>query len=161
VKRGEIVSWTQKDAALPMPISTNEPVIALAVDSSDIVQALNQQLIAVTGLSAAAYSLKIDGKVAGTFSKEKLAGGINIALLPTPMQKQAGEVHKLTLSHNNIHFTRWREIEFAMEKYPRTEKPVKEIVKILDEQEAEVIEQQRAMAQPKPHKFELVPKSEE
>jgi lysophospholipase L1-like esterase len=161
VKRGETVSWTQTDAGLPMPIGTNEPVTALAVKSSDVVQSLDQQVINVNGLSAASYTLKIDGRSFGAFSKEELAQSINIALLPTPMQKQAAEVHKLTLSHNDIHFARWRQIQVPMEKYPRTEKGVKELSDLLDQEEAEVVKKQRAMAQPKPHKFELVPKRDE
>src|SRR5205823_8692264 len=89
--------WTQLDEALPMPVDLNDPIVALAVKSSDFLQALDQETLKVTGLSAANFNLKIDGEEAGSFSREQLAEGINLATLPTPMAKQAAEVHKLTL----------------------------------------------------------------
>ena len=36
------------------------------------------------------------------------AEGINLAILPTPMAKQAADVHAMTLKHTNIHNARWR-----------------------------------------------------
>ena len=68
------------------------------------------------GLAAGRYTLKIDGEPAGTFTAEQLAQGINLAELPTPMARQAAEVHALTLRHNNIHAARWRQIQVPLEK---------------------------------------------
>ena len=62
LKAGETISWTQLDAALPMPIDLKDPVIALAAKASDVEQALNQQILKVTGLEAPRYQLTIDGK---------------------------------------------------------------------------------------------------
>src|SRR5436309_14985939 len=42
LKAGDEISWTQFDEALPMPVDLNDPIVALAVKSSDFVQALNQ-----------------------------------------------------------------------------------------------------------------------
>src|SRR5207249_2631587 len=106
------------------------------------------------------YNLKIDGNLVDKFSKEDLAKGVNIALLSTPMQKQAAEVHKLTLQHNDLHFTRWRDVQVPLSakiKNPKAAEPIKQLLDILDEDEANVIKQQREAAQPKPHRFELVP----
>jgi lysophospholipase L1-like esterase len=160
LKTGSQISWEQLDKALPMPVDLNDPVVALAVASSDFIQALNQQTLKVTGLSAANYVLKIDGNEAGTFTKEQLAEGINFATLPTPMAKQAAEVHKLTLQHNNIHFQRWRQVQvpLADNKTPKVQAAVKDLMTALDEEEAAVMKQQRTAAQPKPHQFQLVPK---
>jgi len=121
---------------------------------------LNQQTLKVTGLSAASCHLKIDGDEIGSFTKEQLAEGINLATLPTPMAKQAAEVHKLTLQHNNIHFQRWRQIQvpLAEGRTPKVQAAVKDLMAALDEEEAEVVKQQRAAAQPKRHQFKLVPK---
>src|SRR5207247_2131630 len=145
---------------LPMPISTNQPIMALAVNSSDILDSLDQQLLKVTGLSSASYTLKIDGSAVGNFSKDDLAKGVNIALLSTPMQKQAAEVHKLTIEHNDIHFARWRTVEVPLAgiKNSKAARPIKDLVEILDQEEADAIKQQREMAQPKAHRFELVAK---
>jgi len=160
LKAGDEPSWTQLDEALPMPVDLNDPVVALAVKSSDFIQALDQQPLKVTGLTAANYNLKIDGEDVGSFTKEQLAEGINLATLPTPMAKQAVEVHKLTLQHNNAHFQRWRQIQvpLAEHKSSNVQKAVNELMAALDEEEAEVVKQQRAAAQPKPHQFQLVPR---
>ncbi len=48
----ETISWSQHDAALPMPIDQKNNAIALAVKASDVQQALNQQTLKVSGLDA-------------------------------------------------------------------------------------------------------------
>ena len=80
-------------------------------------------------------------------------------MLPTPMAQQAMEVHKLTLQHNQIHFTRWRQIQvpLANDKSPKVQKAVTELMAALDAEEAELVEQQRASAQPEARKYELTP----
>ena len=160
LKVGEAISWTQLDQALPMPVDLGDSVVALAVKSSDFIQSLNQQTLKVTGLTAASYELKIDGSEVGSFGKDQLAEGINLAILPTPMARQAGDVHKLTLQHNNIHFKRWRTVQVPMadDKTPGVQKAVKGLMDALDAEEAGVVQQQRATAQPKPHQFQLTPK---
>jgi len=146
--------WTQTDAALPLPIDMSDPVMALAVQSSDVEQALNWQPLKITGLKLGRYGLKIDGASVGSFTSDQLASGINLAMLPTPMAKQAAEVHALTLKHNNVHFARWRSIQVPLEKETLTLKPP--AMSALDALEQEIVAQQRAKAQPKPHTFELV-----
>jgi lysophospholipase L1-like esterase len=160
LKAGEGISWTQIDEALPMPVDLNDSVIALAVKSSDFIQALNQQTLKVTGLTAAGYNLKIDNDEIGSFTKEQLAGGINLATLPTPMARQAVEVHKLTLQHNNAHFQRWRQIQvpLADHKSAKVQNAVKGLMDALDDDEAGVVKEQRAAAQPQRHQFQLSPK---
>ncbi len=157
---GDTVAWTQMDDALPMPVMMRDPVTALAVNSSDFLQALDQQPLKVTGLTANEYTLRIDGLSAGEFTKEQLAEGINLAPLPSPMLNQAMEVHQLTLQHNNVHFFRWRQIEvpLASHKSPKVQQAGQELLAALDEEEAVVVKQQRAAAQPKEHKYELLPR---
>ena len=130
LKAGDEISWTQFDEALPMPVDLNDPIIALAVKSSDFLQALNQQTLKVTGLRAANFELKIDGGEQSSFTREQLAEGINLATLPTPMAKQAAEVHKLTLQHNNIHFQRWRQIQVPLAdgRTPRVQKAAQDLL---------------------------------
>jgi lysophospholipase L1-like esterase len=159
-KTEDEITWTQFDEALPMPVDWKDPVVALAVQSSDFLQALDQQTLKVAGLSAAQYDLKIDGASMASFTRERLAEGINLATLPTPMAKQAAEVHKLTLQHNDIHFQRWRQIQvpFAESKTPKMQRAAKDLMEGLDEEEADLVKQQRAAAQPRPHQFQLVAK---
>ncbi len=158
LKTGQKVSWTQADAALPMPIATNDSVMALAERSSDVVDSLDKQIVKVTGLEGNWYTLTMDGGAVHTFSRQQLAEGVNLALLPTPMFKQAAEVHKLTLQHNNVHFTRWRNVQIPLSDYknPQVRAKVMALLKALDEEEANVVQQQRQTAQPRPHDFELI-----
>ncbi len=149
------LAWTQEDGALPFPINMNDPVIALVVKSSDVVQALDQQPLKVTGLTAARYKLSIDDEEVGNFSKEELERGINLAVLPTPMVKQAAAVSDLTAKHNTIHFARWRQLQVPLQgdQLPH----LQAAFDALDALEADVVEKQRALSQPKARHYQLAP----
>lgn len=152
---GPSITWTQSDEALPMPVDWNDPVTALAVRSSDFMEALDQEPLIVTNLDAPRWTLKIDGDAVGTFTREELAAGVNLAQYPTPMARQAAQVQALTVKHNNIHFLRWRSVQVPLqgERDPHIRKALAE----LDAFEADVVKEQRAAAIPKPHQFELAP----
>ncbi len=126
IKAGATVSWTQLDAALPMPIDLKDPVIALAAKASDVEEALNEQVLKVTGLDAPRYQLKIDDKEIVELTKDQLAAGVNLAAYPTPMFRQAQSVHRLTLRHNDLHFQRWRtlQVPLASRGYPNLPKAI-------------------------------------
>lgn len=150
------LSWTQTDDALPFPFDMKDQTLALAVKSSDIFETLNRQVLKVSNLSGANYTLKIDGQEVTTLSKEELAAGVNLATLRTPMLQQAMDVHDLTLKHNNLHFARWRTVQVPLQEIQTP--AVKNAMKALDDVEAEVIAQQKTKRQPQPHRFELVPR---
>ncbi len=152
------LSWTQADNALPMPVNLKDPVVALTVRSSDVIQSLDEERLTVTGTAAARYTLKIDGEEIGTFTKEQLEGGINLAELSTPMAKQAAVVHDLTLKHNTVHYARWREVQVPLENLQLDNKQT--AMDALDRLEDELIGQQRAAAQPRPRHYELVPRND-
>ena len=152
---GGTVRWIQADQALPMPVDMNDPVTALAVNSSDFVQALDEQPLKVTGLKEGTFVLKIDGSEVGKFSSEQLAHGVNLALIPTPMFKQAQEVHKLTLQHNEIHFVRWRQVQVRAMNADHM--ALEKALDGLDALEEDIVKKQRAAAQPVEHKYELMP----
>jgi lysophospholipase L1-like esterase len=149
------LTWTQEDAALPMPVDPKDPILSLAVRASDFVEALDRQPLRITGLPRARYVLRIDGETAGSFSRLDLADGVNLALLPTPMLKQALEVHALTIRHNQIHFERWRHLQVYLQEQ-KLER-LQPALDSLDALEAELIDQQRAAAQPKSRRYELSP----
>ncbi len=153
------LSWSQLDKALPMPVDLGDEIMKLAVHSSDFIQALNQQPLKITGLTANKYTLKIDGHPIGEFTREELAGGINLAVLNTPMAQQAKEVHKLTVQHNNLHFERWRDIQVRLTKHTsgKISKATKALLTAFDTEEAELTQQQRAAAKPVPHHYTLDP----
>jgi len=153
------VTWSQLDESLPFFLKLADPGVALAIKSSDFIQSLNQQILKVTGLSAARYTLKIDAAEVGSFSREELGTGINLATLATPMLAQAAAVEGLTWQHNNVHFQRWRSVELPLSgsSSPDVVKAVANLVTALDQDEVRIIEQQRAAAVPKSHSFQLVP----
>ena len=156
LKANGTISWTQLDSALPMPINLTDPVIALAAKSSDVEEALNQQTLKVEGLDAPRYQLTIDGAPVSELSRDQLANGVNLALLPTPMLRQAMAVHRLTLHHNDLHFQRWRTLQVPLEG--REEKAVTRAMNGLDRVEASLVADQREEARPVPHHFELTPR---
>jgi lysophospholipase L1-like esterase len=152
---GSSLSWVETDGALPMPLDLDDKVVALSVHSSDFTEALDQELLRVTSLTSARYALKIDGEKVGDFTKEQLQEGINLATLPSPMAKQASKVHDLTLKHNDIHFARWRDVQISLQDYKFAREQA--AVDALDKLEDQIVQQQRATAQPKPRHYELEP----
>lgn len=155
VTLGEGLSWTQEDEALPMPYDRKDAALALALRSSDFVETLDRQMLRVTGLPAARYTLRIDDERIDTFSREQLAEGVNLATLNTPMFRQAAAVHALTLKHNNIHFARWRQVQVPLQNdaLPHLQPAMTE----LDTLESELVARQRAAAQPRARRYQLAP----
>lgn len=155
LKFGNSITWTQTDKALPMPVDMDDPVIALAVKSSDFQEALNQEPLRVSGLKAGQYSLRIDDEEVGVFNDGQLRDGVNLAAVKTPMWAQAYLLHQLTLKHNNIHFARWRSLQVPMQTEELSSVPA--AMTALDSVEAELVKRQRETAMPKEHRFELAP----
>jgi lysophospholipase L1-like esterase len=153
VKSEKGIAWTQMDDALPMPLNRQDPLVGLVLKSSDFVDALDREPLRVKGLSGRNYRLDIDGESVGTFSADQLASGINLADLPTPMARQAAAVHSLTLQHTGIHNTRWRQLQVSMQTNETPE--LLNALKSLDELDARLVRDQRAAAQPKPHRYQL------
>jgi lysophospholipase L1-like esterase len=152
---GSSLTWSETDRALPMPLTLDDKVVALSIGSSDFIEALDQEPLKVTGLTAARYVLKIDGEKVGDFTEEELQKGVNLATLSTPMAKQAAKVHDLTLKHNDIHFARWRDVQVTLQDYKFAGEQA--AVDALDKLEDQIVQQQRATAQPKPRHYELEP----
>jgi len=153
------ISWTEVDDSLPMylphPLDTIGKSFALAVHSSDVVESLDQELLKVTGLSEERYALKIDGEKVGDFSKARLAEGINLALEATPMTEQASRVYELTVKHNDLHYSRWREVQVPFQGLHASCEAA--ALDALDKLEKETIQIQRASARPQPRHYELSP----
>jgi lysophospholipase L1-like esterase len=151
------IAWTQIDNSLPMPIEMfpSEELIHLALRSSDFMDALNRETLAVTGLSPGRkYALKIDGQAIATHSADEWSAGVDLSGANTPMSKQAVDVLQLIYRHNNLHWARWHMIQTSFE----TEQPpsMDRAMAALDTLDSEVATMARAKAQPKPHRYELV-----
>ena len=111
------VVWTQKDAALPMPLPDQEPATLLAVKSSDFMDRLNSEWLRVTKLEEKQkYTLAINGLNVGVFTGTELAAGMNLAKLDTPMMRQAAQVLTWTVKRAGVHQMRWRQLQVPYEK---------------------------------------------
>jgi lysophospholipase L1-like esterase len=154
LETGDRIAWTQVDGALPMPLDSENESVAVALRASDFVDALDQEPLKITGLTASRYILKIDSNDQGSFTKQQLAEGVNLATIRTPMAKQAAGVHDLTLRHDALHFARWRLVQLNLQNVQAVH--TQAATEALDALEEEVIQQQRTAAHPKPHKYELV-----
>jgi len=133
----------------------NDPIMSLAVKSSDFVEKFDRQMLRVTGLAAASYSLKINGRALGNFTREDLASGVNLALLDSPMAQQAAQVHDLTLKRAEIHNIRWRQVQVPLQSMlPARAAAVEDNLDALDNDLAVL---QRATAQPASCLYELIP----
>ena len=165
LQKKPILSWTQLDNALPLPLDPKDEALALVVRSSNVVESLDQQILKVTGLPdvtdtlkySAKYALKIDGDEVGTWTRNELAQGVNLALLQTPMLKQALAVHALAMRRNFVRMARWQGVQVALQK----EKPahVEEALNALDALEDEIVQQQKAASAPTTHRYELIPQN--
>ncbi len=156
---GKVVSWTQLDDSLPLPFKQwvemwgGGPAVDLAIKSSDVTTALNQQILKVRGMPNGTYSLKIDGASVGAFNNDQLAVGLNLALLKTPATEQAMKVYQLARSHEEIHYDRWRNIDVALAEYNLPESALASTA--LDQLADAIAKKMREVAQPVSHRFEL------
>jgi lysophospholipase L1-like esterase len=154
LKNDSALSWDSLEGALPMALDPKDKLLPLALAASDFVAALDREELKITGLKPGRYALKIDGNTAGAYDAEDLGKAVNLATADTPMLRQALEVHALTLQHNNVHFFRWRTVQVPMAKDSYASKD--KVMADLDRLDTEIVAQQRAVAQPKMHHFELV-----
>ncbi len=143
------IAWTQTDAALPLPLENAMMPFVLGISN---LSAMDQQTLRVDGLTAANYTLSIDGHKVSAFSREQLANGVNLALFPTPMENQAKSVDGLELERMRLDETRFI---VAIED-PKVNGAA-DAVAVLNAKDAALAAEQRTQAVPKPHHFELAP----
>lgn len=146
------LQWTQLDNALPLPLPLENEMMRFVLDISDLAAA-DQQILRVTDLPGKEYQLKIDEKPIAAFSREQLAGGVNLALYPTPMENQAKEVDGLELERSQLD----QAIFILTIDDPKSQTDAA-TVKSIEGKNAALLEEQRKTCQPRAHKFELVAK---
>lgn len=84
------IEWNQLDEALPLPFDLDSPMMTFVLNISDLASQ-DQETFRVTDLKPGRYRLTIDKTNVGAFTGEELAKGVNLALLKTPMWRQARE----------------------------------------------------------------------
>jgi lysophospholipase L1-like esterase len=153
VKNANHLRWTQMDKALPLPLGPldTDPILQLALTTSDLISALDMEILRVTSLPRGSYQLRIDGQEVGVFPAEQLAEGVNLALLETPMLEQARRVGMDTQIRGTL----------DMQIFDLTVKPqdqvTPETIKELSAASDRALARQRADSQPVPHHYELLP----
>ena len=148
---GGKLAWTQTDNALPLPLDLENSMTLFVLTITDLAD-MDRQILRVDNLSAAYYTLKIDGRTISSFSSDRLAAGVNLALFDTPMEGQARDVDTLESNRTALdkaHFI----IAIEDPKAPDAAAATKAI----EEKDAALQEEQRKDAQPVAHHFELVP----
>jgi lysophospholipase L1-like esterase len=155
LKLGSTMSWSETDSALPLPVAIEDPEVALVLRTSDTIQEIDHEMLQVKGLTAASYTLQIDGVPVGVWSSEQLAGGVNLALVSTPMLKQALAVHALTKRLLALRIARWQNLQVALQD--EKSKHVEEAMNSLDALQTELLAERCAAAQPRMHAFALTP----
>jgi lysophospholipase L1-like esterase len=146
------VSWTQADKALPLPFPPPDvdPVLALVLQNSDLVAALDQETLKVLNLTPGMYDLLIDGRKVGSFTSGQLEDGINLATMETPMLEQARLVAFDTEKVNQLEAQRFAIVRgFATAEQLATAQALGDAYPI-------AVDRQRADAQPLAHHYDLV-----
>lgn len=144
------IFWKQEDGAVPLPLELNDPFVQFLFQVSDLAQ-LDQQLLRVTGLTGAEYVLSIDQQKIGTFSREELAKGINLATLQTPMEQSAKAIDWTADDRGKVGGARF-DLLTEKETIPSRVQGL-EALDLLDQR---MIIQEYDAAKPKAHAFELV-----
>jgi len=146
---GTEVGWTQLDQALPLPLELNDTMTQFLLEISDI-PGLDRQMLRVTGLSGATYTLSIDGQNVGMFSRQELGSGINLAFYTTPMEQQAKSIDWTADDRARLSGTR-----FDLMTEGAGIPGEAEGVRTLDALDAQLVDGEYHNAQPKPHAFRL------
>jgi lysophospholipase L1-like esterase len=145
------LTWTQTEAALPLPFPPSEvdPVLAMTLKTSDLVSTLDQEMLIVGSLKAGKYDLRIDDRLIGSFSADELAKGINLAVLDTPMLEQSRLLEHDTQKKNVLEEARFQIINKSLEAESSS------IAKALEQALPSAVDRQHADAQPRAHRFEI------
>lgn len=147
------LSWSQLDQAVPLPLVLEDPTTQFLFKVSDLA-AFDQQVLRITGLTAPHYELSIDGKKIGSFTRDELSGGVNLAMYETPMEQQAQAIDWTADDRTKLSGTRF---DLLTERKPDAHQ--QEAVEELDRLDQQMIRGEYRAATPKPHTFDLTPEA--
>jgi lysophospholipase L1-like esterase len=152
-KNKSSLTWLETDQALPLPLPSKDldPFLDLVVRSSDLIDALDQEILRFRGLASGNYELGVDERSIGVFDHDQLTSGINLALLETPMLERARLVAFDTERRNEIDKARFNLIQQEMSATSRA------AAKELSELQERAVIQQRKDARPIAHRYSLSP----
>jgi lysophospholipase L1-like esterase len=151
-REGNSIAWTSLEEGLPLPLELQSPVTELLTRITPLAES-EQEMLSVRNLAEGQYALLIDDSEVGHFSAAELSSGINLSLLPTPMQTASRPIDWMTDSRAKISATRFNLLT-ASPAIPGTETSLTAI----DELDHRLEASEWESAQPKPHRFQLVVK---
>ncbi len=130
----------------------------MMVKLSGFYEALDQELLKISGLPAGNYQLKINGQTVGEFSDRQLNDGINLAACPTPMLEQSCQVLALVWKQVQWRFYAWRDIQIRLmdDQDPKVQKAADSLIAALEAQKEKDAEQLYVAARSQPAHYELV-----
>jgi hypothetical protein len=143
------ITWTQLDAADPLPLEMNDTMTQFLLKISNL-GALDQEMLHVSGLTAPRYTLLIDGQKVGSFTREELGHGVNLALYQTPIEQLAKAIDWTADDRAKLSGTRF-DLLTESAAIPNRE----EAIAALEALDQDMIDAEYKSAQPKPHAFEL------
>ena len=153
-----ILTFTRKDAALPMPINPQAEAVTKLIP---LLNDLSRYELKVTGLPDPKYQLLIDDKPAATLTAQELTQGCNLTLTAGPITEQARQLWAAVVEKNNAFFNRWRSVQLydppAWVKTPAFDDARTKELARLDAQIAEQESKINTLRQPLPHTFALKP----
>lgn len=151
--RSPFLAWTETDQSLPYFIPQGDALMEAV--RPYVMPASQADTLRVTGLTDGTFHLRIDGKDVGAFTKEQLATGVNLDELDTPMFEQAAALRRLIDKRNDVWYQRWRQLDYNLADHPSSRLAnAKRAMEGLDD---ELVSEERELAKPKPHRFEIAP----
>ena len=87
------LSFRYAPETLPFPVTDDYRLADQVYRVSD---KMNLEILKIAGMAPGDYALLADGKFLGRFSAQRLAEGVNLALLPTPAAKLAMEAWNIS-----------------------------------------------------------------
>lgn len=143
--------WKQTDDVLPMPINWGDAGVRLIADSAGILDALDDEMLTVTGLDSGTYSIFVDSKEVGKASADDLGKGVNLAKFPTPMVIQAVRVGGLVFQKVQLNKLEWRQVRREFGDLPSSPAASK----ALQGMEEDLVKKAQAAAVPTTHTFSI------
>jgi lysophospholipase L1-like esterase len=152
-KENGTLLWRQTDAALPLSLTPQNSDTAYLLRFTDIEPKLDQQILKVTNLPPGLYRLTIDHDNLPPVTSQQLALGINLALLNTPMRRQAESLAWTIRDYEDTQFVHNRLLITDAQQNLSASTADPELSKFEDTLRDKIF----ADAQPKPHTFRLTP----
>jgi lysophospholipase L1-like esterase len=144
------LTWTELDESDPLPLEMNDTMIQFLMRISAL-GSLDQEMLRVTGLTEPEYALTIDGQTVGSFSREELDRGVNLAQRQTPIEQEAKAIDWTADDRAKLSGTRFDLLTEAGDEPGR-----QQALTALDGLDRHMIDEEYRSAQPKPHAFALM-----